>query len=103
MMMGFKTRAELESENHRLRERAARLEAVLREVADEPEVDGRCDECVTPYGYHETWCFRGKAIAALAPVLAEEGGCSHEHVDYVKPARCRDCDTLLSAPIEEGG
>src|SRR5215472_2412209 len=99
----FAAIVDLERERDHWKQRAERLEAVLREVADEPEVDGRCDECVTPYGYHETWCFRGKAIAALAPVLAEEGGCSHEHVDYVKPARCRDCDTLLSAPIEEGG
>jgi hypothetical protein len=41
-----------------------RLRAVLRDIASEPEVDGRCPECVTD-GYHEDWCTRGKAIVAL--------------------------------------
>ena len=41
-----------------------RLRAVVSDIANEPEVDGRCPECVLD-GYHEDWCSRGKCIVAL--------------------------------------
>lgn len=41
-----------------------RLREALRRIADEPEVDGKCPECVL-VGYHLEWCSVGIAKAAL--------------------------------------